>query len=72
MDGLANCVLCGESALLAAGPAQVLDATETHEILLLRTEDFRIAVRDLASGTLVVFDHAALISLARQETAEVS
>jgi len=72
MTGLASCVLDGEPALLAASQAQVLDATDSHETLLLGTEDFRIAVRDRASGVLVVFDRAALISLARQESTGVS
>ncbi|CAM5386411.1 hypothetical protein [Rhodanobacter lindaniclasticus] len=67
MSGLTSCILRGEPAFLVAGQATLLGRTEQHEIHKLNTAECRIAVWDVASRSLVVFDTAALIALAQQE-----
>lgn len=67
MSGLTSCILRGEPAFLVAGQATLLGRTEAHEIHKLNTAECRIAVWDVASRALVVFDTAALIALAQAE-----
>lgn len=67
MSGLTSCILRGEPAFLVSAQGTLLGRTEQHEIHKLNTAECRIAVWDVATRSLVVFDTAALVALAQQE-----
>ena len=70
MSDLTSCILRGEPAFLVAGQATLLGRTESHEIHKLNTAEVRIAVWDVTTRSLVVFDTAALVALALSEAGE--
>ena len=70
MSALAVSILRGEEAFLVSAQANSLARSEEFEMYQLRTAECRIAVWDVATRSLVVFDTAALVAMAQQEAGE--
>lgn len=68
--GIATTIMRGEDAFLVAAQAKKLGNDTDHELYQLNTAACRIAVWDMASKSLVVFDTSALVALAKAEAME--